>query len=80
MDSTTAETFRQIADRLEMKPKLMYSIREVALVSGVPYDTLLDECKAGRLKSYLPPGHKQRRVIRPEWVDEWIERGTHGGD
>lgn len=40
--------------------------------------SLMDECKAGRLRSQLPEGRKVGRMVRPEWVDEWIEEGTHG--
>ena len=47
-------------------------------VTGVPYDTLRIECKAGRLRSQLPEGRKVGRMVRPEWVEQWIEEGTHG--
>lgn len=36
------------------------------------------ECKAGRLRSQLPEGRKVGRMVRPEWVEQWIEEGTHG--
>lgn len=75
MDSTTESPFRRTAGELGMPPKLMYSVKEVARVTGVPYSTLLAECRAGRLRSYLPKGRKQGWKVRPEWVDEWIETG-----
>lgn len=77
MDYTSNSTFRQIADALGMQPKLLYSLQETAKVTGVPYETILEECRTGRLRCYLPPGRKQGRAIRPEWVDEWIEEGAN---
>lgn len=57
---------------------VMYTLREASRVTGVPYDTLRIECKAGRLRSQLPEGRKVGRMVRPEWVEQWIEEGTHG--
>ncbi len=31
-----------------------------------------------RLRSQLPEGRKVGRMVRPEWVEQWIEEGTHG--
>ena len=77
MDYTSNSTFRQIADALGMQPKLLYSLQETAKVTGVPYETILEECQTGRLRCYLPPGRKQGRIVRPEWVDAWIEEGAN---
>ena len=78
MDSSRAKTFQQMADELGIRHKLMYTLREASRVTGVPYDTLRIECKAGRLRSQLPEGRKVGRMVRPEWVEQWIEEGTHG--
>ena len=51
MDSSRAKTFQQMADELGIRHKLMYTLREASRVTGVPYDTLRIECKAGRLRS-----------------------------
>lgn len=56
MDSSRAKTFQQMADELGIRHKLMYTLREASRVTGVPYDTLRIECKAGRLRSQLPEG------------------------
>ncbi len=64
MDSSRAKTFQQMADELGIRHKLMYTLRI--------------ECKAGRLRSQLPEGRKVGRMVRPEWVEQWIEEGTHG--
>ena len=66
-----------MADELGMPHKLLYSLREVARATGVDYFVLREECIAGRLKSHLPEGRTRGRMVRPEWVDEWIEEGTH---
>lgn len=78
MDSSRAKTFQQMADEPGIRHKLMYTLREASRVTGVPYDTLRIECKAGRLRSQLPEGRKVGRMVRPEWVEQWIEEGTHG--
>ena len=44
---------------------------------GVPCSTVYDEMKSGRLRYHLPPGRKYGQLVKPEWVDEWIEGGTH---
>ena len=62
MDSSRAKTFQQMADELGIRHKLMYTLREAARVTGVPYDTLRIECKAGRLRSQLPEGRKVGRT------------------
>lgn len=77
MDSTTNDTFAATAKELGIRPKLLYSMQEVAQITGVAYNTLRDECDAGRLEYHLPEGRRNGRLFRPEWVDEWIERGTH---
>ena len=79
MDSSRAKTFQQMADELGIRHKLMYTLREASTGDGGGrYDTLRIECKAGRLRSQLPEGRKVGRMVRPEWVEQWIEEGTHG--
>lgn len=74
MDSSRAKTFQQMADELGIRHKLMYTLREASRVTGVPYDTLRIECKAGRLRSQLPEGRKVGRMVRPEWVGSGSRR------
>lgn len=31
-----------------------------------------------KLMYTLPEGRKVGRMVRPEWVEQWIEEGTHG--
>lgn len=59
------------------KPRVFYDLHEAASLIGVPYETLNKETNAGRLEYHLPRGRKQGKLVRPEWVDKWIEEGTH---
>ena len=74
--NTTA--FAELAAHAGLKPKVLYKVGEVARVLGVKTSTLYDEMAAGRMRYHLPDGRKQGKLIRPEWVDEWLEDGTHG--
>lgn len=77
MNSTTDYPgFLQVAERIGLKTKLLYTLNEVSQVTGVPYRTLLAETNAGRLKCMQTEMSKTTRYVRPEWLDEWIERGT----
>ncbi|MBY4796764.1 helix-turn-helix domain-containing protein [Collinsella sp. AGMB00827] len=64
--------------RYGLPRKPLYSVTEISRVLGIKYATLNAEVNAGRLKSHLPAGRRQGRLVRPEWVDAWIEAGTHG--
>lgn len=70
--------FAELAEQAGLKSKLAYSIREVAEVSGIPYGTLLEDARKGKLTTFLPPGRKRGRLVRPEWFDAYWERGIHG--
>ncbi len=52
MDSTKSPTFEDMREQLGLKPRLLYGLKTVAEVTGVPYDTLLGECKRGRLREW----------------------------
>lgn len=78
MDDTTATTFAEMAERKGIEQSLLYQVKTVAKVLGVKTSTIYDEMDAGRMRYHLPPGRRQGRMVRPEWVDEWIEEGTHG--
>ena len=70
--------FTDMVARAGMELKPLYSLREAADVSSIPYWTLLDEVNAHRLRSFLPKGRKQGMRIAPEWFDEWFEEGSRG--
>lgn len=68
--------FADMAAACGLKVKGMYTMKEVACVTGVPYQTLQEERMRGRLKGFLPEGRTRGWLFKPEWVDEWIEEGT----
>jgi DNA-binding phage protein len=75
MNSTTDYPgFTQVAEQIGLTRKLLYTLKEVSQVTGVPYRTLLAETYAGRLRCMQTEMSKTTRYVRPEWVDEWIER------
>lgn len=65
--------FKDWAGEAGLPAKAMYSVREVASVVGIPASTIYDEVAGLKLKAF-----RTGRVIRirPEWVDDWIEKGT----
>lgn len=85
MDSTTGNatagsgypTFTEMVRELGIRPRLLYPVRLVSEVLGVKPSTLNDEIAAGRLRYHLPEGRKQGRLIRAEWVDEWLQAYSH---
>lgn len=70
--------FAEMAKAAGLIEKPFYTIREVSIATGVPQSTLRDECAARRLTVFMPPGKMRGMLIRPEWVDDWIDRGTLG--
>ena len=68
--------FVQVAEEIGLPRKLLYTLKEVSQVTGVPYRTMLAETNAGRLKCMQTEMSKTTRYVRPEWVDGWIERGN----
>jgi predicted site-specific integrase-resolvase len=68
--------FLQVAEQIGLTRKLLYTLKEVSQVTGVPYRTLLAETYAGRLRCMQTEMSKTTRYVRPEWVDEWIERSV----
>lgn len=66
---------REAAEACGLPPMLSYTPAETALYTGVSYRCVLEEVKAGRLRSYIKRGQSRGYRIKPEWVDEWM-----GGD
>ena len=69
--------FADMAEKIGVKPALLYPVKTVARVLGVEPSTVYDEIAAGRMRYHLPDGRVQGKLIAPEWVDEWIEAGAH---
>lgn len=68
-------TFKEVADAAGLPSKVFYTLTEVSEILGIPRSTIDLEARKHRLTSFLPEGRKQGRLIKPEWVDEWIEAG-----
>lgn len=58
-----------------MPVKNAYRIGEVSRASGVPLTTLNEDAKAGTIKTFLPPGRKRGRLVKPEWFEDWWKEG-----
>lgn len=58
-----------------MPVKNAYKISEVAEASKVSKTTLSEDAKAGRIKTFLPPGRKRGRLVKPEWFEDWWKEG-----
>lgn len=66
-------TFDEVARERGLKPKLFYSINEVAQVTGIQERDIRAEVNAGRLKAKVPNGKERGLRIKPEWVDSWAD-------
>ena len=65
--------FREVAYERGLKPKLFYTVNEVAQVTGMLDRDIRAEVNAGRLKAKVPLGKERGLCIKPEWVDSWSE-------
>ena len=77
MNDTRDMTFADFAASKGVGGKMFYTVAQVSDILGVPESTIRDEISAGRMKYHLPEGRKQGKLLRPEWVDEWIAGGVH---
>ncbi|WP_165247529.1 DNA-binding protein [Adlercreutzia sp. ZJ141] len=71
-------TFAEMVDEAGIRKKCMYTLGDVSAVTGVPMTTLYEEAASSRLRSFMPPGRKRGKLVRPEWVDEWMQEGISG--
>ena len=76
MDCTSYPSFSDEVKRLGPK-KLLYPVKDVSSVLGISESVIRNEIHAGRMKFCKPDGKREGYYLRPEWVDEWIEAGTH---
>ena len=70
-------TFSKMARECGFGGRVFMYVRDGASILGVSQQTINDEINAGRMRYHLPAGRKQGKLVRPEWVDDWIEAGTH---
>lgn len=72
-------TARDSARAYGLPDLLAYTIAETSHYSGVRQATIRSAIKNGELASFLPIGAAKPFLIRPEAVDEWIERSERSG-
>lgn len=77
MDCTKLPSFAEMATTMGAAKKMFYKTSEVASILGISQNTVLKEIKEGRMHYMLPEGRSAGMLISPQWVDEWIEAGTH---
>ena len=77
MDCSKENPFTELAKQFGFGNCVFMYVKDVARILGVSQQTINDEINAGRMKYHLPNGRKQGKLVRPEWVDEWIKDGTH---
>ena len=74
-DQATEPVFAGMAETAGLPKKGMYTIREVSAATGVARRTLDEEVRAGRLRTFVPPGRSRGRLVMPAWFDEWYRKG-----
>ena len=71
----TAPEFARKAQLVGLTLKSAYKLNEVALASGVSYESVCKDARENRLKTRLAPGRERGRLVEPEWFDEWWKDG-----
>lgn len=69
----------RMAAKVGVPVKAAYTLREVSKASGIPYSTLVDEVNRGRIKTFLPPGRRRGRLVRPEVFESYWKDGEDAG-
>lgn len=75
MAETRTSVFEDMAMAAGLKRKGAYTLPEIATATGISYDALRREANKGAIKTFLPPGRSRGYLVRPEWFDEWWEKG-----
>lgn len=68
--------FAEAAAAAGLPAKMAYTVRECSKASGCSVSMLHEAVREGDLKSFTPPGRVRGRLVKPEWFDDWFERGT----
>lgn len=58
-----------------MTDKQWLTVVEAAVYAGLCRDTIYTACEAGALRHVRVGGRRAIR-LRPDWIDEWLERHT----
>ena len=68
--------FKEMAEAAGLPAKAMYTIAEVASTMGIAASTVYDAARCRRLTTFTPGLGRRGKLVRPEWVDEWVESCT----
>ena len=68
--------FVDMARLAGLPQKPLYSLSEVSRATGVSLSAVYEERKNGSLAAFIPGERKRGYMVKPEWVDEWIKKGT----
>lgn len=68
--------FTEMARLAGLPERGLYTVADVSRASGISVYVLHAERRAGRLRALLPGGRVRGALIRPEWVDEWIDANS----
>lgn len=77
MSDIHERSFLELAKEFGYGNCIFMYVKDVARILGVSQQTINDEINAGRMKYHLPSGRKQGKLVKPEWVEEWIQAGIH---
>lgn len=70
-------TALELAQARGIPAKWSYTVREAAEILGVSRNQVYEEIDSGRLRFFLKEGKVRGRRVRPEDLDDWIERCMH---
>ena len=70
------QTLAEMAVEAGLPKKPFYTLTETAKATGIPYASLRNAAKDGRLTTLLPSGRERGRLTSGEWFAEWVAEGT----
>ncbi|WP_337492238.1 helix-turn-helix domain-containing protein [Slackia isoflavoniconvertens] len=58
-----------------MEGQAYYTIPQLAEACGIPKSALYAAARRGDLKTTLPKGCERLKLVKREWLEEWIGAG-----
>lgn len=65
--------FEEAAEHVGFDKRMFYKVSVVSKVTGISADSIYDAINAGSLRAWKPPEYKQGKLIKAEWVDDWMK-------
>mgnify|MGYP004639312295 CR=1 FL=1 len=66
----------ELAVKAGIPAKPLYSLGELADMTGISRTTIYAEAREGHLKTFMPVGKQRGQLVRKEWFDDWFLAGT----